>query len=141
MTKRRWLAAFGAGLAAALTGSADEIAPVVKRLADVDLFAFGGVGFANVISQGEQDFEAILAHPSSESDFAKVFAAGTPEAKCYALVGLQRTNLAKFQQLSASLRSSKKQVSTMRGCIMSHSSLGEVVKQIEAGSFSKAAGH
>src|ERR1700761_948575 len=96
-----------------------KVDPTLERLAKVSVFAFGGVGFAFTISEGEKDFDAIAARPSAETDFEKLLAIGTPEAKCYALTGILRSNPDKFKVLSLSsvfVNSSERQVTTMRGC-------------------------
>jgi hypothetical protein len=41
----------------------DTVDAAVKRLSTVEHFAFGGVGFAGVISKGETDFKFVLAQP------------------------------------------------------------------------------
>jgi hypothetical protein len=110
---------------------------VMNRLANVEVFAFGGVGFAGITSPGEKDYRLILADPAAETAFEKLFAIGNPQAKCYALAGLRQLNPEKFKALSASLRSSKIEVSTMRGCIMRHERMTAVLADIQAGNYSK----
>ena len=117
--------------------SAESSNTAVDRLAKVDLFAFGGVGFAGVISPGEKDYKLVLSSPSAETDFERLLASGNPQAKCYALVGIRQLNPEKFKTLSAPLHSSKEQVSTMRGCILSHQTMAALIERIEAGSYSK----
>jgi hypothetical protein len=64
-----------------ITYAAERSDPIVDRMAEVNLFAFGGVGFAGVISEGERDYRLILSRPSAQADFEKLFAVGTLEAK------------------------------------------------------------
>jgi hypothetical protein len=110
---------------------------VVDRLAKVELFAFGGVGFVGVTSPGEKDYRLLLSSPSAEADFEKVFASGNLQAKCYALVGIRRLNPERFKTLSASLRSSQAKVSTMHGCTMFRRTAADLVELIETGYYSK----
>jgi hypothetical protein len=117
--------------------AAEEMDSVVERLANVDVFAFGGVGFAGSISPGEKDYRVILAHPAAEADFERLFTVGNLQAKCYALVGLRQVNQEKFKALSTPVRSSKGTVSTMHGCIMRHETIAAVVAAIHAGNYSK----
>jgi hypothetical protein len=119
-----------------VTRPAEELNPIVDRMSKVDLFAFGGVGFASVISQGETDCRLILSRPFAEANFEKLFAAGNPQAKCYALVGIRKLNPERFKALSSSLRSSKTKVSTMRGCMMSHETIAALIQRIQAGEYS-----
>ena len=73
---------------AGVARSAESSNAIVDCLAKVDLFAFGGVGFAGVISSGEKDYRLLLSS-SAEADFEKLLASGNPQAKCYALVGIR----------------------------------------------------
>jgi hypothetical protein len=105
----------------------------LDRLAHVDRFAFGDVGYAGVISQGEKDFEAILHRPSAALEFETLYKIGTRQAKAYALVGLRRLRSARFRELAASSGNSKEIVETMSGCIVFHEPFSDVVKRIKSG--------
>jgi hypothetical protein len=107
--------------------------PNLDRLRGVKLFAFGGVGFAGAITQGEKDYYTILARPTAEADFELVLSNSSPEGKAYALVAIRRLAPEKFKALSEPMRSSKAMVQTGMGCILMRLPLGELVKRIEAG--------
>src|SRR5713226_2792943 len=98
-----------------------------ERLVNVERFAFGRTGFAAVISQGEKDYKLILSRPSAMADFERIYSLGNLQAKCYALVAIRRLNPQRFKELAQSLRSSKEQVVTMRGCIVSREPLGAII--------------
>jgi hypothetical protein len=115
-------------LASMLLGNAD---PVVTRIAHVDYFAFGGIGFAGRISQGEKDYKQLLSRPSAETDFEAVFIAGNPQAKAYALSGIHQLDGAKFKELTAPLLDSKTEVKTITGCIISHTTLAKIIESIQ----------
>lgn len=117
--------------------SAESSSTVVDRLAKVDLFAFGGVGFTGLTSPGEKDYKLLLSSLSAEADFEKLFTSGNLQAKCYALVGIHQLNPERFKTLCASLHSSQEKVSTMQGCIMSHQTMAALVERIGAGYYSK----
>ena len=110
--------------------------PALNRLAHVDHFAFGGVGFAGVTSLGEKDYRLILARPSALADFERLFAVGNIQAKCYALAAIHDLDHRKFAELASRLRNSKGQVRVMSGCIVSQQALSSVVARVEAGAFS-----
>jgi hypothetical protein len=134
------LAATAGFPAAPAVGYAEPVDQTVSRLARVGVFAFGGIGFTGAISQGENGFVAIAARPSAEADFEKLFAIGTPEAKCYALTGILRLNPATFKALTLSpafAKSSATKVTTMQGCIMSGHTLHDVVESIRAGIYAR----
>ena len=110
--------------------------PVLDRLAKVDRFAFGGTGYAGIISQGEKDYKIILGRPSAKTDFETLIALGNPQAKSYALVGLRELDHRRFEQASKSLRDSTEDVATQNGCIVSHETLGVILKRIDADYYS-----
>ena len=114
----------------------DRLDASVKRLARVQTFAFGGVGYAGVISKGETDFKFVLSHQPSIAlaAFEKLYAVGNPQAKAYALSGIKKLDLKRFKELLAT-RAASDEVEVMRGCIISHESLNEVASAIVAGKF------
>jgi hypothetical protein len=118
----------------------DSSDPALDRLAKVDLFAFGGTGFAGVISRGERDYRVIMSRPSAEVDFEKLFAVGNAQAKLYALVGIRTLDRSRFQRISGPLRNSAEEVVTQHGCIVDHEPFRAVLQQIEAGNFSVYSG-
>ena len=107
----------------------------LDRLAKVEYFALGLVGYEEVTSPGEKDYRLILSRSSASADFERLFSIGNPQAKSYALVGLRALNLTRFKKLSSSVRDSKVDVLTLSGCVGSHESLGAVLKHIEAGHY------
>lgn len=106
-----------------------------NRLAKVEYFAFGGIGYAGQISQGQKDYELILSRRSALADFEQLYAAGDPQAKAYALVGIRRINAERFKQLAQPLRDSQEKVVTMGGCIISVETFASVIRNIESGDF------
>jgi hypothetical protein len=107
----------------------------LARLAKINIFAFGGTGYAGEISQGEKDFRVVLSNPSANDNFEKLYVSGNPQAKCYALVGIRLLNPERFQTLSSQLLSDKTEVITQEGCTVFHESMSSVVKRIGEGDF------
>ena len=126
-----------AWLVTAVPQAVQPVDTTFERLAKVERFAFGPVGFAGVTSSGEEDYRAILARPSAMADFERLLSSGNLQAKCYALVGIRKLSPQRFKELARSLRSSKEQVATMQGCIIFRVVLGDVIKQIDAGKYSR----
>jgi hypothetical protein len=124
-------------LFSAIPQAAQPVDTVFARLSSVEIFAFGGVGYAGVTSSGEKDYRVILARPSAMADFERLYASGNLQAKCYALVGFRKLNPQRFKELAQPLRSSKEEVETMHGCIISQELLGAIIKQIESGRYSR----
>lgn len=121
----------------AVSARADEqLDASVKRLSTVQTFAFGGVGYAGVISKGEIDFKFILSQQPqiALAAFEKLFATGNPQAKAYALVGVKKLDLKRFKELLTTSAVTD-EVEVMRGCIVSHESLKEVAVAIDAEKF------
>lgn len=108
----------------------------IERLAKVDRFAFGGIGYAGTTSQGEKDYKLVLARSSAMADFERLLSIGNPQAKSYALVAIRALDPHRYKELSRSFRDSKEEVVTQRGCIELHESLATVLKHIEAGEYS-----
>ena len=124
-------------LVASITRSSAETPddPVFRRLASVDVFAFGGVGFAAETSQGERDYKLLLARASALTDFERLFTVGNIQAKCYALVAIRELNRRRFAELSPVLRDSQAVVMTMSGCIGGREPLSTVIARIESGDY------
>jgi hypothetical protein len=109
----------------------------MKRLAGVRRFAFGGVGFAGVISDGETDLKFILSQPSSDALalLARLYADGNPQAKAYALAGIMKLSGRKYRELLAGAKASLDPVEIMRGCVVTRETLRQVAEEIDAGGF------
>lgn len=128
-------------LAIALTGAA--FFPAITRagaerpksLAEVEEFAFGGVGVAGIESQGEGFFRGELEQPNAVETFKKILAQGTSAAKLYALCGIRLLSEKDFDAAAAPLMKSNETVTTMRGCMVSKERVGELARQIGAGAF------
>ena len=125
---RVWLAL----VLTAIALSAADVKPAdpVERLSHVDLYAFGGVGFAGTTSQGQQDYDAILVRRSAKLDFEKIFSSGNPQAKAYALNGIYKLDPARFRALNEQLRMETTKVRTAHGCILGLETLGSIVQGI-----------
>jgi len=106
--------------------------PTLDRLSHVELFSFGEISLGGVIFQGNKDYKEILLRPTALADFQKVFQTGTPEAKCYALVGIRAIEPKIFMKLASSLHSDKTEVATQAGCIATHKSLVSILKEMGA---------
>lgn len=120
---------------ASIVHAADSTDTVLDRLAKVERFSFGGVGFAGIISPGEKDFRVILSRPSAKADFEKLLIIGNPQAKAYALVGMRVLDRKHFEQISRPLRNSTEEVVMESGCIVHQETFSTVLKQIDTGQY------
>jgi hypothetical protein len=123
------LAQFGVSLAAASQNSAP------RDLAAAKLFAFGGVGAAGIMSQGEQNLRAVLQQSDASQQLQSAFAQATPAGKLYILVGLRRCDPAAYQKVIDSVARSNDDVEIARGCMISREPFRQLLSQIRDGRF------
>jgi hypothetical protein len=137
MTRMRLWIILAVLLLAAIAQAGEPADSTIERLAKVDRFAFGGIGFAGITSQGEKDYKLVFSRSSAMADFERMLSIGNPQARSYALVGIRALNPSRYKELLRSFRDSKEEVVTQKGCIELHESLAEVLKHIEAGEYSR----
>lgn len=106
-----------------------------KSLAEVQEFAFGGVGVAGTESQGERFFRGVIGEPNGLATFKKILGTGTPAAKLYALCGIRLLSEKDFAAAAEALLKSNETVTTIGGCAISKQPVAEVAHQISLGSF------
>ena len=123
------LAQFGVSLAAASQNSA------ARDLAAAKLFAFGGVGAAGIMSQGEQNLRAVLQQSDASQQLQSAFAQATPAGKLYILVGLRRCDPAAYQKIVDSVARPNDEVEIARGCMITREPFRELLSQIRDGRF------
>jgi hypothetical protein len=126
---------------ASVVQAGDSADAALVSLAKVDIFAFGGVGYAGVISQGEKDYRVIMSRPSALADFEKLLAVANAQGRLYALVGIRILNKDRFKQLFQSLNSATDEVTTEKGCIVDRQPFGIVLKQIDHDEYAKYTRH
>lgn len=104
------------------------------RMAAVKIFAFGGVGFAGVTSQGELLFDEMMSQPHARAmeDLETLYATGNPQARAYALAGIRKLDRPRFQLMLPSARASTESVKTMSGCVIETRSLRAVADDLNA---------
>jgi hypothetical protein len=115
--------------------ASDSPDAALARLSHVEHYAFGGTGFAGIISQGEKDYKLLLGRPNGLANFEKLYRQGSPEAKCYALFGIHKLDPNRFAQIVQPIRESHEEVTTMRGCIIGQEPLASIIKRIEKNEF------
>lgn len=117
-----------------------ELPPVAtERLTTIELFAFGGVGFAGKTSEGEKAFRTVMEKPLEVAlpAMEAIFANGSVEAKSYALVGIRKLAPNRFETLYQSVAHSQEKVHTMSGCIARTKPLQELAKEIRSGAYDR----
>jgi hypothetical protein len=106
-----------------------------RDLAAAKLFAFGGVGAAGIMSQGEQNLRAVLQQSDASQQLQSAFAQATPAGKLYILVGLRRCDPAAYQKIVDSVARPNDDVEIARGCMISREPFRELLSQIQDGRF------
>jgi len=106
-----------------------------RDLAVAKSFAFGGVGVAGLMSEGERNLRAVLARPDASQELQAALAHATPAGTLYILVGLRRCDRAAYQKVFDSLARSSDDVEVVRGCMISKEPFRQVLSQIQEGRF------
>jgi hypothetical protein len=123
------LAQLGISLAAASENSS------ARDLAAAKSFAFGGVGVAGIMSEGERNLRAVLDRPDASQQLQAALAHATPAGKLYILVGLRRCDRAAYQKVSGSLAIPNSDVEVARGCMISKEPFRQLVSEVQEGRF------
>jgi len=123
------LAQFAVSLAAASQNSA------ARDLAAAKMFAFGGVGAAGIMSEGERNLRAVLGQSDASQQLQAAFAQATPAGKLYILVGLRRCDPAAYQRVVDSVARPNDDVEIARGCMISREPFRQLLSQIRDGRF------
>jgi hypothetical protein len=122
-------AQFGLSLAAASPSSA------ARDLAAAKLFAFGGVGAAGIMSEGERNLRTVLGQSDASQQLRAALGHATPAGQLYILVGLRRCDRAAFQKIIDSVARPNDDVEIARGCMISREPFRQLLSQIRDGQF------
>jgi hypothetical protein len=106
-----------------------------RDLAAAKSLAFGGVGVAGLMSEGERNLRSVLEQPNPSQQLQAALAHATPAGKLYILVGLRRCDRAAYQRVFDSLGRSNDDVEVVRGCMISKEPFRQVLSQVQDGRF------
>ena len=106
-----------------------------RDLAASKSLAFGGVGVAGLMSEGERNLRAVLERPDASQQLQAAFAHATPAGTLYILVGLRRCDRATYQKVFDSLARPSDDVEVVRGCMISKEPFRKLLSQIQDGRF------
>jgi len=107
----------------------------VRDLAAAKSLAFGGVGVAGLMSEGERNLRAILQLPDASQRLQAALVHATPAGTLYILVGLRRCDRAASQKIFDSLARPNDDVEVVRGCMISKQPFRQLLTQIQDGRF------
>ena len=106
-----------------------------RDLAASKSLAFGGVGVAGLMSEGERNLRAVLERPDASQQLQTALSHATPAGKLYILVGLRRCDRAAYQKVFDSLARSNDDVETARGCMISREPFHQLLSGVQDGRF------
>src|SRR5438067_5988404 len=106
-----------------------------RDLAAAKSFAFGGVGVAGLMSEGERNLRAVVERPDASQQLQVAFAHATLAGELYILVGLRRCDRAAYQKIIGSLARPNDDVEVARGCMISRQPFRQLLSQIHDGRF------
>ena len=107
----------------------------IRELAAAKSLAFGGVGVAGLMSEGERNLRSVLGRPDASQQLQAALAQATPAGKLYILVGLRRCDHAAYQKALDSLRRPNDDIQVVRGCMVSKEPFRQVLSQVQDGRF------
>jgi hypothetical protein len=107
----------------------------VRDLAAAKSLAFGGVGVAGLMSEGERNLRAVLDRPDTSQQLQAALAHATPAGTLYILVGLRRCDRAAYQKVFDSLARPDDDVEVVRGCMISKEPFRKVLLEVQDGRF------
>jgi hypothetical protein len=106
-----------------------------RDLAAAKSFAFGGIGVAGLMSEGERNLRAVLGRPDASQQLQAALAHATPAGELYILVGLRRCDRGAYQKIFGPLARPSDEVEVARGCMISREPFGQLLSQIHDGRF------
>ena len=106
-----------------------------RDLAAARSLAFGGIGAAGLMSEGERNLRAVLERPDASQQLQTALAHATPAGTLYILVGLRRCDRAAYQKIFDSVTHSNDDVEVVRGCMISKEPFHQLLSQIQDGRF------
>jgi hypothetical protein len=127
-----------AGIASSQLGIARDASSensAARDLAAAKSLAFGGVGVAGLMSEGERNLRAVLAQPDASQQLQAAVAHATPAGKLYILVGLRQCDRPAYQKAFDTMGHSNDEVEVVRGCMVSKEPFRQALSQVQDGRF------
>jgi hypothetical protein len=118
-----------------VSAAATSVNSAARDLAAAKSFAFGGVGVAGLMSEGERNLRVVLERPDASQQLQAALAHATPAGELYILVGLRRCDRAAYQKIFVSLARSDSDVEVARGCMISREPFRQLLSQVQDGRF------
>src|SRR5438093_1569408 len=118
-----------------VSAASESANSVARDLAAAKSFAFGGVGVAGLMSEGERNLRAVVERTDASQQLQAALSHATPAGELYMLVGLRRCDRVAYQKIFASLPRPNADVEVARGCMISREPFRQLLSQIQDGQF------
>ena len=118
-----------------ISSATSSVNSAASDLAAAKSLAFGGVGVAGLMSEGERNLRAVLQLPDASRRLQAALVHATPAGTLYILVGLRRCDRAASQKIFDSLVRPNDDVEVVRGCMISKQPFRQLLTQIQDGRF------
>ena len=109
------------------------LAAETKERPRIDYFAFGGVGFAGIISEGEKKFERLRGRGNALEEFLTWYKNGTSEERAYCMLAFHELDHERYDRLKTELLKGDEGFSHASGCEIYETSWKRMFKDIESG--------
>ena len=106
----------------------DETAGLATALNEMNMVAFGGVGYTGEASRGETTTRRLAARPRAAAALAWLIVHGRPAARLYAYWALRAVDPTSARRYRARLRANRTPVDFMSGCFMETSTVAEIAR-------------
>jgi hypothetical protein len=106
-----------------------------RDVAAAKSFAFGGIGVAGLMPEGERNLRGVLERPDASQNLPTALSHATPAGKLYILVGLRRCDRAAYQKVFDSLARPNDDVEVARGCMISRKPFRQLLSEVQDGRF------
>ncbi len=116
-----------------ISAAASSENSAARDVAAAKSLAFGGVGVAGLMSEGERNLRAVLAQPDASHQLQAALVHATSAGKLYILVGLRRCDRAAYQKVFDSLDRPNDDVEVVRGCMISKEPFRQALSQVQDG--------
>ena len=117
--------------AAPITAKPAPLSPLAAKLANIDLFAVGGVGFAGETSHGEAMTVELAREPGAVAAFEQLLASDNRAAGLYAYWALRTLDPKLAAKHRARLAQDTTVVHAMAGCIGYDETTSKLIAEID----------
>jgi hypothetical protein len=117
-----------------LTGASSENS-AAHDVAAAKSLAFGGVGVAGLMSEGERNLRAVLAQTDASRQLQAALTHATPAGKLYILVGLRRCDRPAYHRVFDTIGRFDDEVEVVRGCMITKEPFRQALSQVQDGKF------